>query len=1299
MELSKLNISSIAKEEIRRRFFDSRSAKNKTSAVSDSPGEKLVEDIRPIAEKESHEAKQEQEKPQIPPNLGEEITTSEDEITASEDDGFPLITSVFSLASSSSETGDDGCGSADEICVSNKPARTLQNITCPTVHSSSNVKKESLSFVVKCGPQGVITVCSPPNPISTSCNFKDDRQDSIAITSSVEKSICSSEKKTVPNTTTCSLPISITASNSTMVTFIDATQQIVVPVDKPRSEVEKYLKQDNCVILNNVDIPCPAQMNENEVPNRVPSHTTKSSISEVQSVQKTNEIQSKLNVATERSLKTTIVLPSNVNIVDSSDEKRLAGTESNTTENEPTDAAHSSVLSRGLNDEKTIDELSIKEEEHTEQPFITKQEEKIRQLKDLLRQKEAELEKFRFKGKAGPVSRAAQLRENFLRKNPSLCRRSQRLSRKEETESNEQVAAPESTNKDKRLPSCDKSEKIVSSETDSCSENEMSEKDSSSEREMFEKGDTAILTTTSEPKSTKFTEQDKYKFVNVTVFQGHTRTLAVPVENEKNSAVSMANNALKNKSDDGKVTSTMARKRKQERPKKFGRNCSKRKSNKEDDVTNENILGQGNGSKRVKQLSPVSSESSKPQYHKETCPTGPNTRLSPRRREWNRSCKNTSVKRKSESNNESQSVPSKAPRTSIVTTSKASGKVTSSSSIASRAALTLAGPRAICSTELTTSSAKSTTRPIATITSSACTTTQNDPALNPMVAVQSAKPGTIGKKIAYVLHTNGAGGETTHKDTNRQSSGAANSEIVKRVVESMSRQVFAIVSNEPGSGTGSKKGCESNVSSITSPLSETKASAQQSALGYATSGANSCSISGCTKRNAPTSSPKSSIAVPVKTNRLTSQNVNNTTSEPTQRLPVSRCQNKEVQNEEHDTTKSVRKLTAPLMKNNIAVSVTSSITSVISSCNLSNPERSAVETSKKCNLVSIASNVGAPIPATKTNIHDQISIESPRSVGINSPASLVSGNQITAVISGTNKQANGNNYTVSPLKALTVGTSAPVAKSESFALITRTLPPKPSYTVATVAVPVAIAGSATNTSNAYVFPAKNLPNATPKPRPIAPKPTSPQNKSNRLLAPKPASNQITIPQPKSLTPESSQCSESVGITPDPQPIVSNPALIQGTSGNIVVSHVTLPQSVVAKRKTCESVNPVINVLPKPLMAVSTSSTGFPQNLNSGKIVVYDVVQSHLSQAGTNTSVASKDGPKLVVYVSNTGETRNLGIIKENKIYLNSSQDTTLENPPKLKSPVTKSASEFIPNPEDKDFKVLLGLEHVVDLLK
>ena len=1291
MELSKLNISSIAKEEIRRRFFDSRSAKNKTSAVSDNPGEKLVEDIRPIAEKESHEAKQEQEKPQIPPNL-------EEEITASEDDGFPLITSVFSLASSSSETGDDGCRSADEICASNKPARTLQSITCPIVHSSSNVKKESLPFVVKCGPQGVITVCSPPNPISTSCNLKDDRQDSIAITSSVEKSICSSEKKTLPNTTTGSLPISITASNSTMVTFIDATQQIVVPVDKPRSEVEKYLKQDNCAILNNVDIPCPAHMNKNEVPNRVPSHTTKSSISEVQSVQKTNEIQSKLNVATERSLKTTIVLPSNVNIVDSSDEKRLAGTESNTTENEPTDAAHSSVLFRGLNDEKTIDELPIKEEEHTEQPFITKQEEKIRQLKDLLRQKEVELEKFRFKGKTGPVSRAAQLRENFLRKNPSLCRRSQRLSRKEETESNGQVAAPESTNKDKRLPSCDKSEKIVSSETDSCSENEMSEKDSSSEREMFEKGDTAILTTTSERKSNKFTEQDKYKFVNVTVFQGHTRTLAVPVENEKNSAMSTANNAQKNKSDDGKVTSTMARKRKQERPKKYGRNCSKRKSNKDDNVTNENILGQGNGSKRVKQLSPVSSDSSKPQYHKETCPTGPNTRSSPRRREGNRSCKNTSVKRKSESNNESQSVPSKAPRTSIVTTSKTSERVTSSSSIASRAVLTLAGPRAICSTELTTSSAKSTTRPIATITSSACTTTQNDPALNPMVAVQSAEPGTIGKKIAYVLHTNGAGGETTHKDTNLQSSGAANSEIVKRVVESMPRQVFAIVSNEPGSGAGSKKGCDSNVSSITSPLSETKASPQQSAVGYGTSGANSCAISGYKKRNAPTSSPKSSVAVPVKTNRLTCQNVN-TASEPTQRLPVSRCQNKEVQNEEHDTTKSVRKLTAPLMKNNIAASVTSSITSVISSCNLSNPERSAVDTSKKCSLVSIASNVGAPIPATKTNIHDQISIESPRSVSINSPASHVTGKQITAVISGTNKQANGNNYTGSPLKALTVGTSAPVAKSKSFALVTRTLPPKPSYNVATVAVPVALAGNATNTSSAYVFPAKNLPNATPKPRPIAPKPTSPQNKSNRLLAPKPASNQTTIPQPKSLTPESSQCSESVGITPDPQPIVSNPALIQGTSGNIVVSHVTLPQSVAAKPKTSESVNPAINVLPKPLMAVSTSSTGFPQNVNSGKIVVYDVVQSHLSQARTNTSVASKDGPKLVVYVSNTGETRNLGIIKENKIYLNSSQDTTLENPPKLKAPVTKSASEFIPNPDDKDFKVLLGLEHVVDLLE
>ena len=1280
MELSKLNISSIAKEEIRRRFFDSRFAKNKTSDVSDSPG-----DFRPIAEKESHEVKQEQEKPQIP--------HLEEETTGSEDDGFPLITSVFSLALSSRDTGDEGCSSADEICVSSSgisnPPGTLQSITFPTMPSSSNVpacEQESLPFVVKCSSKGVITVCSPPNPTSTSSSFKDDRQDSTTITSSVEKSISSSNRQMLSNTTTCSLPNSAAGSNSTIVTFIDATQQIVVPVDKPRSEVEKYLTGEKSEILSNADIQCSTRINENEVQTRVSSsQTTVSSVLDVPSAQET----------------------SNLNMEDSSDEKVLPKTESNMNEQEETDATHSSLAHGTLNDEKATDKFSNKEEKCVEQPIVTKQEEKIRQLKDLLRQKEVELEKLRFKGKAGSVSPATQLRENFLRKNPSLCRRSQRLNKKDETEPTGQVTTPELTNKDKRLSTCDKDEikckKIVSSKSDSYASEQVTQKDSySSEREMFEKADAAISTTTSIPKGTKFTEQDKYKFVNVTILQGHTRTLAVPVENENSAAVTKANNAPNYESNGGKVTTTTARKRKQETPKKFGRNFSKRKSSSEDDITSQNSFGQGKGSKRVKQFSPVSSESSKPQYYKEVCPTGPSTRSSPRRREGNHPCKHTPAKRKSECINESkaQGAPNKAQRTATAPTPKARETVNASSSILSTSALTLRGSKAVCSTELTITSDKSTTRPTATITGSTRTTTQNGTTLNRMNTSQLVGSSTTGKKVAYVVHTNGAGAETDTK-TSLQSSGAANLEIVKRVVESMSRQVFALVGKEPEIDTGSKEGCETNNSLVTSSLSETKASPQQSPHVYATSAANSCAISTSTKQHAPAScndSPKSPIVtttvIPVNINRLTYQTVNSTaTSEQAQQLPVSSCHSKQIaQSQEHDTNKFVLQL-----KNTVSKTSTT-----ISSPNLSNTELSAVENSRKSSFIPIAPTMGARIPVTKTNIHDKkISTETPSSSDIDQSASLVSNNQMTAVVSGINKQANSNNHVGSPLKKLTVKASAPVGKSDPVALKTRTLVPKPTYTLATVAVPVAIGRNASNTSNAYVLPTKNIPNTTLKSLLLAPKPTSPQYTSHRLLAPKPTPTQNTIPAPTSLTPIAAQALTSGDLAQQSnssQPAVLNTALVQSTSGNIVVSHPTSPQSGATKPAKSEPVNPV-NVLPKPILAVSTSSTGFPQNLNNGKIVVYDVVQSNLAQGGRNPPVASKDGAKLVVYVSNTGETRNLGIIKDQKIYLNSNQDTTLENQPKLKSPVTISSSEFIPNPEDKDFKVLLGLEHVVELLR
>ncbi|CAB3993326.1 Hypothetical predicted protein [Paramuricea clavata] len=1147
-----------------------------------------------------------------------------------------------------------------------------------TIPSASDVP---LPFVVNCSPNGVITVCSPPNPTSPSSKFSEDHKDSTTITSSLKGSVCSivssditpasSDQQMFPDTRTNSLPSSTMGSNPNMITFIDATQQTVIPVEKHRSEVEKYLSTCKSETLNKGDAVCPTHTNQNQLQNPISCpQIAMASIAKVQSSQEARKAQplqtADTNLETTSVKTSSSVLP--LNLADSTNERGSTITESSEAEKEQKNATDQNTLHHS---DETATHAVSSNEKYIDQLVPTKQEEKIRQLKDLLRQKEAELEKFRFKDKTVSVSAAAQLRANFLKKNPSLCRRSQRLNTNEITASNNQISTAASSNKDKKLDKSDKNEltymEKISSET----------KSYASETKISDKADVKI-SSTSNKKSIKFTDQDKYKLVNVTILQGHTRTLAVPLKSENIATVSTRNNIQSRPSLCSKATETTTRKRKQQMPRKVGPSPSKRKSNSDEDTATQ--------TSPVKILNTVSSDSSEPDCFKDAGPTGPNTRSSPRRREGHQLLKTIPVKRKSPSTSElkTQNVsgaPKKVPK--IISTSKTD--------------------------PATTSNKSATTQPSAHPVNSATTMTQSNITFNLKDTKQVTASNTTGKTVAYVLHMNGTGATTTVQ-TNSHPSGASNEEIVKRVVESMSKKVFAFVGKVPGDDTGCKGESKSSNSPVTNPLPGTEVIPQRNLAAINNQSSQKSTPINLTSATNTSGSPSSTQIIPPVPCKVPEPMLSipllNFQNNKIRNESISSCQNNQVvQNLQSDTSISSHQLVVPLVKNittdkpntsaqNTIVSVTGNVTSTNTSPNLSLPVRLGIATSQMTSRgTGPASIVTVPTPATTGNNQVQnTSNESLSSVSINPPASIVSKSRISTVATASNGQADSNNRTGNSSKPLAVNTIVPEVKSVPTALMTRTLAPKPKYTLTSLTVPIAIANSATNTNNVRASPTKINANTNPTSRPIAPKPTTLQYTSHRFLAPKPAPTLYTSPaliSPKPAPPQRTTL----------KPVAVKPTTTQCTSPKLLTPKPTSSQNIATKPATSEPLNQVINILPRPVMSVPTSSsTAFPENLNNGKIVVYDVVQSNLAQEGRNPSFANKDTAKLVVFVSNTGDTRNLGIIKDKKIYLGSNEVATVANQPKVKSPVTTSTSEFIPNPQDADFKVLLGLEHVVKLL-
>ncbi len=922
--------------------------------------------------------------------------------------------------------------------------------------------------------------------------------------------------------------------------------------------------------------------------------------------------------------------------------------------NEPTDSST-------LNYETASHKLNIKEE-YIDQPVTTKQDEKIRHLKDLLRQKEAELEKFRFKGKAASDSAVAQLRANFLKKNPSLCRRSERLNTDKVSESTGQISTAASSNEDKELNTCDKNELTDKKEISSQTELYLSE------RKMSVKPDVKISSACSEQKSTKFTDQDKYKLVNVTILQGHTRTLAVPLEKRNIPTVSTKNNTQNRPSLSSKLTETATRKRKQQMPRKVGSRPSKRKSNCNEDTASGTNLSQGGASKPVKILN-----SNKSACFEDASSTGPNTRSSPRKRGGHQSLKTTPVKRKSPTANESdtQNGPSEPKKLAkIISTCKTCPAV-SCSLVSSKAVQTIRKPKEIRSSELAT-------------TSSSTTITKTNISLNPKDPKQmTTSSNTTGQKVAYVLHVNGAG-TATSKKANSQFSDVSNEDIVKHVVESMPKEVFALVGKLPEDNTGSQGGSKIHNSPVTNPMPGTKVILQRNPTANANQSsqqstpinpASATKISGN-----PSSSPASCkdplpmLGIPLLNSRHKIQNehpklgivkvdipvnIGSVNHQLTKQLPVSSCPNSQ---DLSNTAVSSHQLAAPLVKN-----ITTGL-----------PKPTNQNT-----IVSVTGGNG-----TSANISPNLPI--PVNLG-------VADSQITKRVAGAVSTVSIPT-TRNSLRPLTINTIAPDVKSAPSTLVARTLAVLPNCTLT---VPIAIASNATSTKTIRDSPSKNNGNSSPTSRSIAPKPTTSQYTSHRLLAPKPTPTLYTSPTRISPKPATTQITIPVPLSSHPlAPHSSSPQSVTAkptTTQCISPKRLTLPsQNIAAKPTTCESLKQVINIVPKPVVTVPTStSTTFPGNLNNGKILL---VQANLAQGGRNPPLAGNDAAKLVVYVSNTGDTRNLGIIKDQKIYLNSNQVGTVAPQPKPKSPVTTNTSEFIPNPQDGDFKVLLGLDHVVNLL-
>ncbi|XP_028418611.1 flocculation protein FLO11-like [Dendronephthya gigantea] len=1262
MELSKLSINLLAKEKIRRRFFNNCSAKSKASDELDSSDNKLHTDSETSKEEEAYKVEQEIDVIDVP--------RFDEEAYPNEDNSLPLITSVFSLASNSGKE-DEGCGSGDKVFLHGDQMENVEGTSprLPCISSSQDVlrcNQDNLPFVVKCSPSGVITVCSSPNLISNS-NFNVDK-DSSSLAPSVKGSFSRTESQGIASSRAdqqlldgvTAGSLSGTFSNPNVVTFIDATRQIVTPAEQP------------C-------IPTGKSERTSEGSTRNPTSGPRTDV------------------------------PSNIQRIDevTDDSGTLSILESNETEEDKDNGARpSSSLSDTLSDKAAIKESSA-EEVYIGQQVPTKQEERIRQLKDLLRQKEVELEKFRFKGKAGQVSAAAKLRANFLKKNPSLCRRSLRLSTKEGSESGGTFSREAVGDNEIGLDRND----LTSAESITCqSETKLTDEKMSGKSDCNDSN-------TSKKSCDKFNDQDKYKLVNVTVLQGHIRTLAVPLHEK---AVSQKTDSQNSLSLFSKENITTTRKRKQQMPRKVGPRRSKRKSNSEE--------------VRFDQA-----------------------RSSLNRKEGNQSPKSI-LKRKSCNNIGTQDGPS-APKREQRKTFPALKQGTSvSSSGTPVSSLALPTTRAESQTQIgslltpTTMPAlsnlngsvssknapeiknvKSTTHVRITSVYSPTTVTQ-DPITS---SKQQTRTSTTRKNVACVFDMNGSGQSSQEGN----SSVSLAPDLLKRVAENISNGQL------PEDKTGCEGDFKVNNFSAASHVTLTKAQSNLEPVTTQNTGkptvippkvASKITVCPTSTKHLPDASGKgqaSTISIPLVNlehskipNELAKLGLtcgNNVSSQS--KSPLPHVSNVDIEIANKDTACKPIQLVSTfvqskqvdlVMSNDTAIinrqssqpfvdTTTEQLKTVTQSTCVSNsdilcktaPRSLTMPVNELITNSQAATSVTSSVVATTMNCQVKTTLKQALTTHSFRPqASVAAKNQISTGVTALNVPADSTSGVANSMNSL-----SPTIERKEAALKTEYPVPNSLYTLNTLTVPVARAAGESKAKNVYVAPIKD--NANVVSRPLAPKPTPPQFISHRPIAPKPTPihhsppatvmfkptahlNNITVPLLSKTVSSVSASSEhhTSAKSKSPQSISTKPNTAKSTP-----SQGTATNSTSSEQK--------INILPKPIMSVPTSSSpAFSENIKNGKILVYDVVKSNIAQSGGNPPIVSQDGAKLVVYVSNTGEKRNLGIIKDQKIYLNSNQVAAVTNRPKVQSPVTTSPAEFIPNANDAEFNVLLGLEHVVKLL-
>lgn len=494
------------------------------------------------------------------------------------DEGFPLITSVYSLADCvGTEPLQDNCNlggvSPDKVTSQQLPSgetgTSIGNGAMSDRRDLNDAATSNVSylpFVVQC-TNGVITVSSPPPGSSTATITKsittlqpDHKQKSRTSSSTTSPNFQTTNSfggadGAFPASKTGILPVLQTNEcqqvnqgyailprtntyQSPKATSANVNQRFILPKPIQNSAVESNFK---------VELK-PSVVQQSNAPNSVDNNLKelhKSSSSQVEGSTSSDHFINEI---------------SSVNKQDSFTTATISGEE------------HLSSRENGNSKDFPNPDHSLREEKE-ELPFVTKQDDRIRRLKDLLRQKEDDLEKLRFKKNCeipdSPSPRALdtgerQLRIKLLKKKSGkeLDKVKQSIQSDAQSESVPSKLTgsrafippkPALTKEDQPKPKKELLGSVPDTKVWQSTQPSILKR-KNSELELPYKvlasptdGQVACSPPKRKPGATVLKQPnalgvtDKYRLVNVTVIDGHTRTLAVPVDNKREPGTSSKN--------------------------------------------------------------------------------------------------------------------------------------------------------------------------------------------------------------------------------------------------------------------------------------------------------------------------------------------------------------------------------------------------------------------------------------------------------------------------------------------------------------------------------------------------------------------------------------------------------------------------------------------------------------------------------------------------------------------------------------------------------------------------------------